>query len=195
MNVLEVWECLSWMGWVSWRVWWLDRGVSHIPKQMMISGIMALISDRMVFVELWVVQNSNPFRLVIIHLVTIIHLSWTIFLLFRSSIFRVNTVSFRLHHSHWLVWLIDWFEFTDLPQLQSVNLGGETFYWCQSVVFESNWMNGLMIQIYQNYNPFNLIILLFVVMSVMIERRLAMNPTTSRTHWQWEVGLNEMMNE
>ena len=44
-------------------------------------------------------------------------------------------------------------------------------------------MDGLMIQICQNYNLFNLVQVLFVVIGVMvIERRLAMNPTTTRTH-------------
>ena len=43
-------------------------------------------------------------------------------------------------------------------------------------------MDGLMIQICLNYNPFNLVEVLLKVIGVMIERRLAMNPTTSRTH-------------
>ena len=43
-------------------------------------------------------------------------------------------------------------------------------------------MDGLMIQICLNYNPFDLVVLLLMVMVVMIERRLAMNPTTTRTH-------------
>ena len=43
-------------------------------------------------------------------------------------------------------------------------------------------MDGLMIQICLNYNPFNLLMVLFGVMVVMIERRLEMNPTTTRTH-------------
>ena len=33
---------------------------------------------------------------------------------------------------------MDWFEFTDLPQLQLVKLGGGTFEYVHSVVFESN---------------------------------------------------------
>ena len=77
---------------------------------------------------------------------------------------------------------MDWFEFTDLPQLQSVKLGGVAFEHVHSVVFESDGMDGLMIQICLNYNPFNLVGRLFVVMVVMIERRLLMNPTTTRTH-------------
>jgi len=32
---------------------------------------------------------------------------------------------------------MDWFEFTDLPQLQSVKLGECAFAYVQSVVFES----------------------------------------------------------
>ena len=43
-------------------------------------------------------------------------------------------------------------------------------------------MDGLIIQICLNYNPFNLVSLLFVVMVVMIEGQLAMNPSTLRTH-------------
>ena len=43
-------------------------------------------------------------------------------------------------------------------------------------------MDELMIQICLNYNPFNLVIVLLMVIIVMIERRLAMNPTTTRTH-------------
>ena len=77
---------------------------------------------------------------------------------------------------------MDWFEFTDLPQLQSVKLGQDAFFSVQSVVFESDGMDGLMIQICLCYNPFNLIDGLFIVMMVMIERRLAINPTTTRTH-------------
>jgi len=77
---------------------------------------------------------------------------------------------------------MDWFEFTDLPQLQSVMLGGVAFFYVHSIVFESDRMDGLMIQICLNYIPFNLLEVLFMVMVVIIERRLAMNPTTSRTH-------------
>ena len=77
---------------------------------------------------------------------------------------------------------MDWFEFTDLPQLQSVKLGESAFFFVQSVVFESDRMDGVMIQICLNYNPFDLLQVLYLVMSVIIERRLAMNPTTTRTH-------------
>ena len=77
---------------------------------------------------------------------------------------------------------MDWFEFTDLPQLQSVKLGEAAFNRVHSVVFESDRMDGLMIQICLNYNPFNLVEVLFMVIVVMIERRLVMNPTTTRTH-------------
>ena len=42
-------------------------------------------------------------------------------------------------------------------------------------------MDGMMIQICLNYNPFNLVDMLLMVMNVMIERRLVMNPTTTRT--------------
>ena len=77
---------------------------------------------------------------------------------------------------------MDWFEFTDLPQLQSVKLDNAAFEFVHSIVFESDRMDGLMIQICLNYNPFNLLMVLFGVMMVMIERRLAINPTTTRTY-------------
>ena len=77
---------------------------------------------------------------------------------------------------------MDWFEFTDLPQLQSLTLGFSAFEYVHSIVFESDGMDGLMIQICLNYNPFNLVFLFFKVMVVMIERRLALNPTTTITH-------------
>ena len=77
---------------------------------------------------------------------------------------------------------MDWFEFTDLPQLQSVIISGGAFDYVHSIVFESDGMDGLMIQICLNYNPFNLVMMLFKVMIVMIDGRLAMNPSTGRTH-------------
>ena len=77
---------------------------------------------------------------------------------------------------------MDWFEFTDLPQLQSITLGYGVFDYVHTVVFESDRMDGMMIQICLNYNPFNLVIVLFMVIGVMIERRLVMNPTTTKTH-------------
>ena len=77
---------------------------------------------------------------------------------------------------------MDWFEYTDLPQLQSVKLGWAAFQYVHSIVFESDRMDGLIIQICLNYNPFNLKDMLFMVIGVMIERRLALNPTTTRTH-------------
>ena len=77
---------------------------------------------------------------------------------------------------------MDWFELTDLPQLQSIKLGDAAFNDVHSVVFESDRMDGLMIQICLKYNPFNLVGRLFVVMMVMIEKRLSLNPTTTRTH-------------
>ena len=77
---------------------------------------------------------------------------------------------------------MDWFEFTDLHQLQSVRLGEGAFRYVHSAKFESDGMDGLIIQICLNYNPFNLVVGLLMVMVVMIERRLAMNPTTTRTH-------------
>ena len=77
---------------------------------------------------------------------------------------------------------MDWFEYIDLPQLQSVKLVDWAFRDVHYIVFESDGMDGLMIQICLNYNPFNLKDMLFLVMVVLIERRLALNPTTTRTH-------------
>ena len=77
---------------------------------------------------------------------------------------------------------MDWFEFIDLPQLQSLKLGDRAFAYVHSVVFESDRMDGLMIQICLNYNPFNFMDLLLMVIIVMIERRFAGHPTTTRTH-------------
>ena len=77
---------------------------------------------------------------------------------------------------------MDWFEFTDLPQLQSVKLVDWAFRDVHYIVFESDGMDGLMIQICLNYNPFNLVNLLFMVIIVMIERRFTLHPTTTRTH-------------
>ena len=94
-----------------------------------------------------------------------------------------------------IFWGVTSFELSNLPQLQSVKLGWGAFCNVHSIVFESDWMDGLMIQICQNYNPFTFLHLLFVVMSVMIERRLTSILSTSRTHWQCEVRLNEVMNE
>ena len=76
---------------------------------------------------------------------------------------------------------MDWFEFADLPQLQSVILDSCVFNRVHTVVFESDGMDGLMIQICLNYNPLNLVEGLFKVMVVMIERRLAKHPLTTRT--------------
>ena len=77
---------------------------------------------------------------------------------------------------------MDWFEFTDLPQLQSVKLGGSAFAYVQSAVFESDGMDGLMIQICLNYNPFDLLQVLLMVMVMMIEKQLRMSHTTTGTH-------------
>ena len=43
-------------------------------------------------------------------------------------------------------------------------------------------MDGLMIQICLDYNPFNLLQMLLMVIGVMIEKRLTKNPTTGRMH-------------
>ena len=77
---------------------------------------------------------------------------------------------------------MDWFDLTDLSQLQSVKLVDYAFAYVHTVVFESDIMNGLMIQICLNYNPFNLVHVLFMVMMMLIERQLTIHPTTTRTH-------------
>ena len=77
---------------------------------------------------------------------------------------------------------MDWFEFIDLPQLQSIKFGYKSFDYVHSIVFESDRMDGVMMQICLNYNPFNLVDVLYLVMVVMIDRRLVMNPTTTITH-------------
>ena len=63
---------------------------------------------------------------------------------------------------------MDWFEYTDLPQLESINLRIYAFNNVHSIVFESDRMDLLMIQICLNYNPLNLIIKLYMVTVVMI---------------------------
>ena len=65
---------------------------------------------------------------------------------------------------------MDWFEFTDLPQLQSLKLGNGAFRYVQSAVFESDRMDGLMIQICLNYNPFNLVVEPLMVIMTTIGR-------------------------
>ena len=76
---------------------------------------------------------------------------------------------------------MDWFEYIDLPQLQSVKLVDWAFRDVHYIVFESDGMDGLMIQICLNSNPFNLVGRLFVVIGVIIERRLALHLTNTRT--------------
>ena len=57
-------------------------------------------------------------------------------------------------------------------------LGHGAFRDVHSAVFESDGMDGLIIQICQNYNPFNLIVMLLKVIIVLIERLLIKNLTT-----------------
>ena len=77
---------------------------------------------------------------------------------------------------------MDWFEFIDLPQLQSIKFGYKSFNRVHTVVFESDRMDGVMMQICLNYNPFNLVDVLYLVMVVLIERRFAIHPSTTGTH-------------
>ena len=90
-----------------------------------------------------------------------------------------------------LIWIWWW---SDLPELHTVSFGMGAFRYVHSVVFESSWDGELIIQIYLNYSPFNLVYGLLMVIVVMTERRLVINPTTSRTHWQCEVKMNEVIN-
>ena len=64
--------------------------------------------------------------------------NWTVFLLSNLSTLAWR-VSFGRQPSRWPVWLVDWNELADLPQLQSIKLGDNAFTRCQSVVFESSW--------------------------------------------------------
>ena len=66
---------------------------------------------------------------------------------------------------------MDWFELTDLSQLQSVTLVDYAFNRVHTVVFESDRMDGLMIQICLNYNPSSLIDVLLKVMVEMTKRQ------------------------
>ena len=93
--------------------------------------------------------------------------SFSSFQLLKSLVIGKNTF-----------WRITSFELNNLPLLQSVKLGEFAFRYVHSVVFESNGVNGLMIQICQNYISFNLIHMLLKVIIVMIDRRLAISPTT-----------------
>ena len=80
------------------------------------------------------------------------------------------------------LWNVTQFELNGLPQLQSVKLDYRAFNGVHSIVFESDRMDGLMIQICLNYNPFNLLQVLLMVIGVMIERQLAEHPSITRTH-------------
>ena len=85
----------------------------------------------------------------------------------------IGKYCFRDSSSFSLTGLVVSFEsFTDLPQLQSVKLGYSAFYDVHSVVFESDGMSGLMIQICQICRLLNLIMVLLMVMIMIIERRL-----------------------
>ena len=69
-----------------------------------------------------------------------------------------------------LFWRVTCFELSSLPQLQSVKLGHYSFCFCHSVVFKSDGMDGVIIQICPNCSPFNLVVVLFMVMIVKLER-------------------------
>ena len=81
-------------------------------------------------------------------------------------------------------WLIEWI---DLPLLQTIILDYEAFGYVQSVMFESNCISGLMNQIYPNFNPFNLVNMLLLVIGVRVESRWM---GTTRIHWQWRVRMS-----
>ena len=81
-----------------------------------------------------------------------------------------------------LFWRVTRFEFTNLSQLQSITLGDIALHLVHSIVFESDGMDGIMIQICLNYNPFNLDTSLLMATIVLIEKRLTSIPITTRTH-------------
>ena len=163
---LKEFKCLKLKTWVNWRV---------LPL-----GITASLV-RMDLIELWTVQNLNPFGWVVIHSTLIIHLMWTLFLLFKPSVWVTNAI--MMCHLYCslvgLIWIWWW---KDLPKLSTVSLGTATFMCVHSVVFESSWNGELIIQIYLNYSPFNLVDGLFKVMVVMTEKRLTIRHSTTRTH-------------
>ena len=82
------------------------------------------------------------------------------------------------------------FKIANKENLKSIVIGDNCFGKVRA--FE---LDGLMIQICQCYNPFDLVHVHLMVIIVMIERRLVMNPSITRTHWQCEVRLNRLMDE
>ena len=71
-----------------------------------------------------------------------------------SGITRFSFTAFQslqsLVISSSVLWEVTCFELRSLHQLQSVRLGEYTLHRVHSVVFESDWMDGLIIQICQN---------------------------------------------
>ena len=96
MDTARMIELLRLMDWVNWRVLWLEKGVLPMPGRGVLLG---RANERMARCGLSIVQNWNPFRLVIIHSWIIIHLNWTTSLLFNPLIL-VGSVSGMLHYSH-----------------------------------------------------------------------------------------------
>lgn len=74
------------------------------------------------------------------------------------------------------------FELIDLPMLESITIGKSAFKNCQSILLESMRTILVHLQICRNYSQLDLINGLLLVMTVMIEKQLALNPTTTRTH-------------
>ena len=70
----------------------------------------------------------------------------------------------------------------DLPMLESITMGQSAFKNCHSILLESMRLLLVTIQIYRNYSSLDLISGLLLVMTVMIEGRLALNPITTITH-------------
>ena len=92
--------------WLVWVYGWIDTQISLNCNQ-----------------SNWVMKHSG-----ILH-----HLWCRIFLLF-NRLSLVSVVSMMLHPFRWLVWLYGRFDWIDLPQLQSVKLGGYAFY--EAISFE-----------------------------------------------------------
>ena len=141
---------------------------------------------QLVFVELWTVPNSNPSVLVKNRFDIISIWNWRISLLWSQwSLVRVVLKGLRCFH--WLVWVSGWTDFTDLPLLQSIVCGYDSFYHCHSVTFESKWKEWLIIQICRNSSRLNSSIQPVEGILIPVEQPWRTNPTTTRTPWRWEV--------
>ena len=80
MDTARMIELLRLMDWVNWRVLWLEKGVLPIPGRGVLLG---RANERMARCGLSIVQNWNPFGLVVFRLATFTSLNCTIYRLFR----------------------------------------------------------------------------------------------------------------